>query len=277
MEVGSFMIKQTISTNGRCADFFVPEGGARRKTIIMLGGSEGGKSWSRVRQVLTRLTGLGYNLLSSAYFKAPGLPETLQEIPLEGIEQWFAWLGGHPAVIPDEYAVIGGSKGAELGLLLASRYPQIRAVVAISPSSVVWQGIPRSRFQLAEDVRSSWSYLGSELPYVAYPVNGADRASLLTLRLRKIHERALESIHYSSDAVIPVEQARGPVMLVSGQKDQMWPSEEMSEQIMARLTEMEFPHPYQHMSCSSGHNGLIMNREMWRQVFTFLRQYFPAS
>ena len=186
------MIKRTIEANGISADLFLTGNEGKRPTIVMLGGSEGGKSWSRIKQVLSRLNERGYNLLSTAYFNAPGLPETLEEIPLEMFEGLFSWLAAQTQVIPDQYAILGGSKGAELGLVLASRYPQIKAVVAISPSSVIWQGIPKERFQLGQPTKSSWSSQGLGLPFIRYVVSSKDTPSLLSLRLRKIHERALQ-------------------------------------------------------------------------------------
>jgi len=270
------MIKRTINQDGIVADFFLPTSEGKRRTIIMLGGSEGGKSWSRIKQVLSRLSERGYNLLSMAYFKSPGLPGTLEEIPLEMFETLFSWLGTQPEVIPNQYAIIGGSKGAELGLLLASRYPQIKAVAAISPSSVVWQGIPKQRFQLGKSTKSSWSFQGLGLTYVPYLLSSKDKGALLSLRLRKIHERALQESESKiiNGASIPVEKGKSAIMLVSGEKDQMWPAAEMGEQIMGRLEKNEYEFPYVHLRFNTGHNGLIMNRDAWRQIFEFFRENF---
>jgi dienelactone hydrolase len=43
-------------------------------------------------------------------------------------------------------------------------------------------------------------------------------------------------------AAIPVEQIRGPIMLVSGGEDHVWPATEMCEAILVRLTDHCFPH-----------------------------------
>ena len=270
------MLKRTVNNDGIVADFFLPETEEKRKTIIMLGGSEGGKSWSRINQVLSRLSERGYNLLSTAYFKAAGLSATLEEIPLERFEKLFSWLDQQPEVIPGHYALIGGSKGAELALLLASRYPQIKAVAAISPSSVIWQGIPKNRFHLGRELKSSWSYQGVGIPYLPYLITRKDTRALISLRLRKIHERALQHSGTAelNDASIPIEQAKAAIMLVSGAKDQMWPAAEMGEEIISRLHEKAYRFPYQHLQFNSGHNGLIMNRESWRQIFAFLGENF---
>lgn len=118
-----------VATNGFIADFFTEPSDRPRKAIIMLGGSDGGKSWSKIKKPITYLVKKGYALLSLAYFKGKGLPDSLEEIPLEYFEKAFNWLSDQKTVVPNQYAILGGSKGAEAGLLLASQYPQIRVVI----------------------------------------------------------------------------------------------------------------------------------------------------
>ena len=264
------MIKREVIEDGLVADLFY-DVGQPRKAIIMLGGSEGGKTWSRIRQPVDLLVQRGYTILSLAYFKAPGLPGALEGIPLEYFEKAFTWLSAQPGIVTDEYAILGGSKGAEAALLLGSRYPQIKAVVSFSPSCVVWQGIPKRRFALGEAASSSWAYQGKGLPFLAYstPISKMD---LLTLRLRKMHEVALQDSARVEEAAIPVENIQGAVLLISGKRDLLWPSTYMSEQIERRLAAKDFKYHYEHIAFDTGHNGLIINRACWRKVFTFLQE-----
>jgi dipeptidyl aminopeptidase/acylaminoacyl peptidase len=48
-------------------------------------------------------------------------------------------------------------------------------------------------------------------------------------------------------ATIAVERIAGPVLLISGEDDQMWPSTLMAERIMRRLAEHHFAWPYRHL------------------------------
>jgi dienelactone hydrolase len=79
-----------------------------------------------------------------------------------------AWLRAQPAVDSKRIAIFGGSKGAELALLAASRNPAIRAVVAIAPSSVIYQSITGGKQE-----SSSWTAGGKELPYAHYVMSEA--------------------------------------------------------------------------------------------------------
>lgn len=271
------MIRRVVSHNGLNADLFHDGSGKPRKAVIMLGGSEGGKFWSRIKQLLNPLIAEGYCVLSLAYYKEPGLPQSLEEIPLEYFGKAFAWLAEQPEVIPGQYALIGGSKGAEAALLIASKFPQVKTVVGISPSHVVWQGIPKNRFEFGKIGVSSWSYQGRGLPFVSTTLSSRDFWALLTLRLRKIGETALLNTSQVEGAIIPVEKTQGAILLISGERDQMWPSTYMAEQVIGRLDDMGFIYPYEHIALDKGHSGLIRDRECWRKVFSFLEANYGLS
>ena len=81
------MIKKEVTDNGLVADFFTAPSVKPSKAMIMLGGSEGGKSWSRIKRPIELLVQRGYSVLSLAYFKSEGLPSSLEEIPLEYFEK----------------------------------------------------------------------------------------------------------------------------------------------------------------------------------------------
>ena len=270
------MIQQSVTESGLVADLFHDGTAEPRRAIIMLGGSEGGRMWSRPKRLLNALVNRGYSVLSLAYFKERGLPDSLEEIPLEYFETAFAWLAQQPTIMPERYGLIGGSKGAEAALLLASRYSQVEVVVALTPSSVVWSGIPKNRFDLSKHRKSSWSYQGEGLPFLAVEFSRSDWWSLLTLRLRKKGEEALRNEANVEEATIPVEDCRCAILLLSGRRDQVWPTMMMCDQIMRRLNEAKYPHPYEHVAYNTGHIGLVRNKDGWRKALTFLDTHFEA-
>lgn len=271
------MIKQRIRSSGLAADFFHNGSQRPRKCVVMLGGSEGGCRWSRAMPALEQLDRRGYNVLSLAYFKEQGLPPSLEQIPLEYFGHAFRWLDHHPAVLPGDYALIGGSKGAELALLLASRFPQVAAVVAFSPSHVVWQGIPRNRLLPARVPVSSWSHGGREIPFLPCPIHPSDWLALATRRLVGVMNRALLDLGSHPQAIIPVERANCPIMLLSAVRDGLWPSRMMAEQIIARLEASLSRHPHYHYAVDASHATLNSSRPAWRQALLFLEEHFHAA
>ena len=136
---------------------------------------------------------------------------------------------------------MGGSKGAELVLALASKYPDINAVVSFAGSHVSFNST-----SMAADARTpSFNNNNLPLPYVTVPKKAIPY--LLIGDLRRAHELALEDRSAVEAAVIAVENINGPILLLSGENDQVWPSAEMSVQVINRLKNKGFSYPYQHL------------------------------
>ena len=248
----------------------------KHKAIILLGGSEGGISWNceSDKEQITYLVNEGYAVLTVAYFKYDGLPNSLEDIPLEYFEKIFLWLSQQPNIVPNHYAIIGGSKGAELALLLGSRYPEVKAVIAISSSSVVFQGVP-SGFKFRPP-SGSWAYNGKTLPYVKIGISFALFKAVKTNEWHDVFQKALGKYNKKqlNQAYIPVENIRGPILLLSGTKDKMWPATEMSKQIVERLKASGFKYEYNHIIYNSGHS---LDGHGFPDICRFLSQYFPSS
>ena len=140
----------------------------QQKALILLGGSEGGKSWSDQTEFIQELVEQGFCVLSLGYFGTGGLPADLRGVPLEYFARAFHWLSTQEGlVVPNDYAVMGVSRGAELALLLGSCYPEISAVIAIAPSSVVFPGPPTGTLDALRGQHSAWSLNGHELSFRA--------------------------------------------------------------------------------------------------------------
>jgi dienelactone hydrolase len=196
-----------------------------------------------VRATAAPFAAQGYAVLALSYFRAEGLPAALDQIPLETFDRGLAWLAAQPGVDRRRIGVFGISKGAEAALLVASRHAEIRAVAAGSPSHVVWQGLSQD-FAL----RSSWSAGGAPLPFLPYEVSRGFTS------IFKLYEDALPNLPRHAEAAIPVERINGPILLVSGRADALWPSTAMSEAMVARLRARHFRHRVNHVSyADAGH------------------------
>lgn len=245
-----FMRREAEATDvrdvGIVGTLFIPPGAGPFSGVIVLGGSEGGLSSEHVAAVLS---GHGYAALALAYFGAEGLPPSLEEIPLEYFKRAIDWMTQQRTVKSGGLAIVGTSKGAEAALLIGSHYEEVRAVVGYVPSGVVWSCI------CATPDKSSWSLGGKSVPFIpqandptyrppqGFPVRPAVN---YTYRLR--NRGAVER------AAIPVERINGPVLLISGKDDQLWPSTVLAEMAMDRLKRRGHPFPDQHLAYeSAGH------------------------
>ena len=231
---------------------FSPSTPGPHPAVITFGGAGGGLSEGGARTLASE----GFAALALAYFGLGPLPRELVEIPLEYFGRAIEWLKVQSEVDATRLAVVGNSKGAELGLLLGATYPRdIKAVVGYAPSALVWQGIPFNREAHYGGPRSSWSLGGKPIPFVGparpYPseIAAMAEASLegRPISTRAFYERALEDKVAVDTASIPVERIDGPVMLISGTDDGLWPSTRMGEMVIERLKTHEHPFSYEHL------------------------------
>ena len=193
---------------------FVPAVGERHPGVLVLGGSEGGLPLQKAAWLASH----GFAALALAYFRYEDLPPNLEAIPLEYFGRALAWMLQRPDITHDRIAVMGTSRGAELALQLGYMYPQIRAVVAYVPANVRYPACCGSTA-----VPFAWTWKGQPLAF-ASPRLG----------------RAFES---SMNATIAVEQIHGPLLLIAGVDDGVWPSSMMVAAIAARLKQAHFPYP----------------------------------
>src|SRR5581483_4564279 len=76
------------------------------------------------------------------------------------------------------------------------------------------------------------------------------------MSLRPLFEMALADPARWAGAEIPVERMRGPILLVSGEEDAMWPSTPMGELVERRASERAGAHPVTHLHyADAGHTG----------------------
>jgi uncharacterized protein len=245
-----------------------PEGAAKRPLIVGLGGAEGGNSWARNRWKPMRDQFLdeGYAVLALGYFGLPGTPERLDRIALEGVHAAIMRAASDPAIDSRCIAIIGGSKGAELALLLASRYPDIKAVAALAPGNAVFVAITDAM------TTSSFSHNGESLPFVPLPWKAT--VPLITGDKRRVFDLMMEDRAAVERALIPVEKINGPILLMSGKQDEMWAATEMSDAMIARLTDKKFAYPHKHIALDGDH--AVPTKHM-NEVLTFFNVHFKPG
>lgn len=127
-----------VAEGGIRGVLYQPSDGRRHPGVIVLGGSEGGLGGQDVPLLLADH---GFTTMSLAYFAIKGLPPTLENIPLEYFGKALRWMRRRPEVDPDWVAVYGASRGAEASLLIAATFPDIKAVIARSPTYICWEGV----------------------------------------------------------------------------------------------------------------------------------------
>ncbi len=212
----------SIENDGLVGTFYPAASTDKRVGVLVLGGSEGGVPERLAKPVVDA----GFPVLALAYFNAQGLPQELERIPLEYFDKAKSWLHKQTKVKSDNLVIVGWSKGAELALILASRDEKVSRVVAIAPSSVSWAGILKDWTKVPD---SSWTERGKGLAHVAFKPSGQVDGLL------DLYTQSLENRDDDGKADIPVESIRGSVVLMTGEKDEIWPSNSMAKLICERI------------------------------------------
>lgn len=214
--------------------------------IILLGGAEGGNGAARDHG--PRLAALGYAVLGLPYFspaaqpggprEVPALPADFAMIEVRQLDAVRDWLRARSDVDAGRIGLFGASKGAEFALLAASHLGWVKAVVAITPSDVVWEGYG---WDTEPGTRPSFALDGKPLAYVPYKgfIEEYMRFGAgLPVHLRRPHDQGRAAHPQAAvKARIPVERFKGALLLLAGQDDQLWNSAAMAHNIAERRSE----------------------------------------
>ncbi|MEU4543125.1 acyl-CoA thioester hydrolase/BAAT C-terminal domain-containing protein [Nonomuraea dietziae] len=208
--------------------------------VLVLAGSSGRADAGRC----ALLAAHGMTAMSIRWFGGPGQTPGICEVPLETFVSALDLLA---ATGVSRLAVLGLSKGAEAALMLACVEPRVQAVVALSPSSVVWANVGPGPDGVTVPYRSSWTWRGQPVPFAPYPAEWPAEGPPTSFRA--FYERGLAAA--PPEAAIPLERTRAEVLLVAGGDDLMWPSLTFADALAERREVRIVSHP------SAGHRPLF--------------------
>ncbi|MBA6157356.1 acetylxylan esterase [Tenacibaculum sp. S7007] len=194
-------------------------------------------------------------------------PKYLDRISLNAIHDSIINIANNnPKINNTKIAVIGGSKGGELVLNLASHYNDIDAVIAIVPSHA---NFPSTTVNAST---SSWSLKDKELPFIPMPWKAVP--SVLKREMSNAYKIMLENKVAEDKASIAVEKINGNLLLISATQDELWPSTLMSNKIINRLKVNNFNNYYEHIPIEGGHTEPLKHFD---KVFQFLEEHFKTN
>lgn len=198
-----------------------PSGGG----VLLLAGSSG-----RIeRERAELLAAHGIRARAIRWFGGAGQRAAPHEVPLE------LFIGELDALRRecDRVSIFGTSFGAEAALLTATVTP-MHAVVAASPSSVVWAGVQDGHWS------SHWTFDGHALPWVPFDEEWMPRHD--PPEYLGLYEASLRRDSTVTEAAtIPVERIAAPVILAAGGDDRVWPSLEFASAIVSRRARHDLP------------------------------------
>lgn len=247
------VVREPVTEAGLVGTLFIPPGTEPMPAIIV---PHGGYCFLPEAPAAL-LSTHGFVTLALQYCGAEGLPKsTGSTIPLEYFETAIEWLKTRTEVEGRQIGVVGMSLGGLLGLLLGSRFEDIKAVVSIKGSGVIvgfdftfrGEPIPRTRLEGTETLRAA---IRAEQPPECKPETPEGDWSCfdwVPVHLNMLLFHGLTNPGSLAQGVIPVEKINGPVLLVSGFGEGNWPSTLYTEVASRRLELHDFPFPYEHLA-----------------------------
>lgn len=188
--------------------------------VLLLAGSSGRIEEKRADLLAAR----GARVRAIRWFGGEGQRPAAHEVPLEIFVSALDELRAES----ERVALFGTSFGAEAALSVAA-VTSVDATVAVAPSSVVWAGWWDGAWS------SHWTLGRRALPAVAFDPTW--HAESNPPAYRSLYERSLRlDLAATAAARIPVEQIEGDLLLVAGGDDQVWPSVEFADEIVASRT-----------------------------------------
>ncbi|MGD1045071.1 MAG: acyl-CoA thioesterase/bile acid-CoA:amino acid N-acyltransferase family protein [Bacteroidota bacterium] len=294
---------EEIRNKDMVANYYYPKNKQNLPLIIMLGGSNGG-----IREVDDRakiVSSHGYAVLALGYFGMENLPKNLERIPLEYFFNSIDWAKEKQFIDTAKIVIIGVSKGGEAALLVASMRRDIKGAIAFVPSNVRWQGIPDGPSFIS---KSSWTLNGNDLPYLKCSFSFSFFWKFICkskqIEMREIFKPIITEDKSKIDpALIEVEKINGPILLIAGKDDKLWPSYDMCQMMKYRLDSLKFEHQIECLNYdNAGHfifgpdlmptinykydqiavggkdsENSAAQIDSWNKMIGFLQTYFPVE
>lgn len=260
------MEQLTVEKQGFCGRFYpCINAFDDKKAVIVVGGNEGDVTLSCTIGAMFAKRGIA--ALGVSFFDVPGLPDCLECVPIEPIEQAVEWL---LAKGYERIAMYGFSKGAELSLLCASVIPEIGGVIGVSPIHCIW-----GKQSEQDALVSEFSYHGKRLPCMVAEIDYKRivKGWILEQQMRfsDMYEQALK--HFSEETAIPVEKIQGDIFLIYAQEDTVWCSALAVEYIRERLKQHCFMYSFTELSYQRASHILVPVNPPALKMFRVERKY----
>ena len=295
--------RRPVAEEGLVGTLFTPPGAGPHPVVVVLAGSGGGIMERRAALYAAH----GYTAFALGYFGAPGLPSHISETPLEYFEKALTWARSTLAPANGFVALSGVSRGGELSLLLGATFAElVNAVIAYVPSPVT-NGVLNAGRPGEDRHAPAWVHHGKPLPVLS----ALSRTAKWELfddapaprRQTTAFNTAVDDAQAVSAAMIPLEKIAGPILMISGEDDALWPSTRFSEIAEQYLRDAAFPHTVRHARyADAGHtiglpfqpstvlarphpvSGIMLayggtvegnahaSEESWREVLSFLQE-----
>ncbi len=262
----------TMKEHGFVGHLAEPEEGSRKAVIITMGGE---KSILPGIKIAERFADSGFCGLSMSLFGAEGLPDTVDQIPIDMFEQAIRYLKEEKKM--QSVSTYGVSMGSLFAALIAKYIEGIDHVILVSPSHVPFEGSPDKKHMTG---RSFATWRGEDLPFVKpdfskkkatkyfYDAEAGRKVLGMWIAYRDAYQdKELEAL-----ADIHIEELNSRILMIAGTGDEAWPSDYSVKYLCKRLQESAYPKDYKAVIYPNASHllGMMPNKERNPWLYRFL-------
>jgi len=232
--------REEVRENGLVGTMFTPKEEGLFPGVIVIPGAEGGIP----EKFAMLLASHGYGAFALGYHGLDGLPEWIQNIPIEYFQKGVSWLKEQKKVDEKSIGMIGNSKGGELSLIYGSTFPKdVQAIVGYVPATYVlsslnpfsldpaWthEGKPVEPFFDCRFIGIEELISEGNIPHCAGTYDDPfSSTELFKYRINRDPEGLASS-------AIKVENMQAPLLIFSAEDDQTIPSPFFCKRVIEQL------------------------------------------
>lgn len=243
-------------SRGVFGDLYLPATAPPYPIVVVFDGERGTE---RAAEVARTFVEQGYLVLALTTWGVDPLPLTFERLPLEYLLSAIEVAKEYPGARRDRVGLIGLARGSEAVLQVASASPDVKAVVSVVGSGVVW---PAGALQ----DQPAWTRADAGVAAVPWAAQVAPMVRTLDdggvfVSTRNVWGDVLQQAPAAAieAATIRVEDIRAPVLLLAAEDDRVWPSCALSDLAWERLADAGHPQrfPLDARFCFSGAGHVI--------------------
>ncbi len=213
-----------------------PNTPTKKAVIVVMGGE---KSIFPGIKIAERFADYGFCGLSVSLFGASGIPETVNQIPLEMFGKAIELL---QELGYEHISMYGMSMGSIFASFAPIYFKGIENVILVSPTHVPFEGTDQKKKHMSG--RSVVTYQGEDLNFVKADFTKyqpskyirTSSASYPVMGMWQSYYDAYQDHDKELEAMIPYEKMNANLLMVAGECDEAWPSSYSVKKIKDYLT-----------------------------------------
>lgn len=249
-----------------------PAGGSDKAVIVIMGGEQ---SLLPGIKFAERFADYGITGLAVSLFGAEGLPESVDQIPLDMFIPAVDYLKRIKKI--EHISVYGQSMGSIFAVLVAQYIGEIENLIMVSPTHVPFEG---TRDKKSMSGRSVATFQGKDIPFVPVDFSRikASRyykhpdADYRVMGMWIAYHNAYQNKAAEKAAWLHLEKTNARILLIAGAEDEAWPAEYSVKALKEYLDEQSYEKEVKVILYPHGShlNGLMPNRQREKRLYRMI-------